>query len=463
MMTEARDLAIKLFGKTIQLPPNGEASTSTCITTTVPVLASASASITSSCSPRHELCNRVGDGKGDGHGEGANKKPSESELAKTRSEDSASHPAAEESNYTGTPCENHKTPSFDKEAISPQRSKNDQQSETSTSQEKTPKKPEKILPCPRCSSMDTKFCYYNNYNVNQPRHFCKHCQRYWTAGGTMRNVPVGSGRRKNKSSSASYYRNIMASNSLRANGTVLSFGSDPPTCESMGSALHLSERSQNCVHNGLNVSEQKISMSHGGKETGDFEQPAVKNTATLTPQAPGFAGPPWPCQWSTPLMPQPAVVPSAFPITFYPTPPYWGCALPRPWNVPWISPNPPPPDPTTCLSPTSPTLGKRSRDGDLLERLNSGNEEPSKVNNSERCVLVPKTIRIHDPSEAARSSIWSTLGIDKNEKNDSVNKGGMLRAFQSKGEEKTHMAKTSLVLQANPAALSRSLNFHESL
>ncbi|GLJ10059.1 hypothetical protein SUGI_0121080 [Cryptomeria japonica] len=61
-----------------------------------------------------------------------------------------------------------------------------------------PKKPDKLLPCPRCDSLETKFCYYNNYNVNQPRHFCKNCQRYWTAGGTLRNVPVGAGRRKNK-------------------------------------------------------------------------------------------------------------------------------------------------------------------------------------------------------------------------------------------------------------------------
>ncbi|CAN0853440.1 Cyclic dof factor 4 [Linum grandiflorum] len=60
------------------------------------------------------------------------------------------------------------------------------------------KKPEKIIPCPRCKSMETKFCYFNNYNVNQPRHFCKGCQRYWTAGGALRNVPVGAGRRKNK-------------------------------------------------------------------------------------------------------------------------------------------------------------------------------------------------------------------------------------------------------------------------
>ncbi|CAN6337093.1 unnamed protein product [Urochloa humidicola] len=54
------------------------------------------------------------------------------------------------------------------------------------------------LPCPRCRSQDTKFCYFNNYNVNQPRHFCRACHRYWTAGGAIRNVPVGSGRRKNR-------------------------------------------------------------------------------------------------------------------------------------------------------------------------------------------------------------------------------------------------------------------------
>jgi hypothetical protein len=57
-------------------------------------------------------------------------------------------------------------------------------------------KPVETLPCPRCESMNTKFCYYNNYSVTQPRHFCRQCQRYWTAGGTLRNVPVGGGSRK---------------------------------------------------------------------------------------------------------------------------------------------------------------------------------------------------------------------------------------------------------------------------
>ncbi|KAL2473642.1 dof zinc finger protein DOF1.6-like [Forsythia ovata] len=53
--------------------------------------------------------------------------------------------------------------------------------------------------CPRCDSVNTKFCYYNNYSLSQPRYFCKSCRRYWTQGGTLRNVPVGGGcRRKSK-------------------------------------------------------------------------------------------------------------------------------------------------------------------------------------------------------------------------------------------------------------------------
>ncbi|XP_076937021.1 dof zinc finger protein DOF4.1-like [Bidens hawaiensis] len=55
-----------------------------------------------------------------------------------------------------------------------------------------------VLKCPRCGSLNTKFCYYNNYNLSQPRHYCKACKRYWTRGGTLRNVPVGGGCRKNK-------------------------------------------------------------------------------------------------------------------------------------------------------------------------------------------------------------------------------------------------------------------------
>ncbi|KAJ6760372.1 DOF ZINC FINGER PROTEIN DOF1.4-RELATED [Salix purpurea] len=61
---------------------------------------------------------------------------------------------------------------------------------------------DQALNCPRCTSTNTKFCYYNNYSLSQPRYFCKTCRRYWTEGGSLRNVPVGGGSRKNKRSSS---------------------------------------------------------------------------------------------------------------------------------------------------------------------------------------------------------------------------------------------------------------------
>lgn len=67
------------------------------------------------------------------------------------------------------------------------------------SKEKKPRpEKEQNLNCPRCNSTNTKFCYYNNYSLSQPRYFCKTCRRYWTEGGTLRNVPVGGGSRKNR-------------------------------------------------------------------------------------------------------------------------------------------------------------------------------------------------------------------------------------------------------------------------
>ncbi|KAJ7947664.1 Dof zinc finger protein [Quillaja saponaria] len=63
--------------------------------------------------------------------------------------------------------------------------------------------PESALKCPRCESTNTKFCYFNNYSLSQPRHFCKTCRRYWTRGGALRNVPVGGGCRRNKKNKSS--------------------------------------------------------------------------------------------------------------------------------------------------------------------------------------------------------------------------------------------------------------------
>ncbi|GFP80606.1 dof zinc finger protein dof5.8, partial [Phtheirospermum japonicum] len=35
------------------------------------------------------------------------------------------------------------------------------------------------------------------HQVSQPRHFCKSCRRYWTHGGTLRDIPIDGGSRRN--------------------------------------------------------------------------------------------------------------------------------------------------------------------------------------------------------------------------------------------------------------------------
>ncbi|KAL8170714.1 hypothetical protein V2J09_022518 [Rumex salicifolius] len=78
------------------------------------------------------------------------------------------------------------------------------QPSTSLERKVRPQK-EQALNCPRCNSTNTKFCYYNNYSLTQPRYFCKTCRRYWTEGGSLRNIPVGGGSRKNKRPASSSF------------------------------------------------------------------------------------------------------------------------------------------------------------------------------------------------------------------------------------------------------------------
>ncbi|KAL8528344.1 hypothetical protein ACS0TY_005959 [Phlomoides rotata] len=314
----------------------------------------------------------------------------------------------------------------------------------SETKEKALKKPDKILPCPRCNSMDTKFCYFNNYNVNQPRHFCKNCHRYWTAGGTMRNMSVGAGRRKNKYNAASQFHPV-----LNPNGTVIPFTFDTRPCESMATLSHGSKE---------NADDHSNECSNEEGKTGIPE--LMLNCHPFPQQVPCFPGAPWPwhsVQWCAPPSLPPTFPPASFPLSFYSTPPpYWGA-----WNVPWFIPPTPHSSIPLNSGPNSSTLGKHSRDDEGLKP----EEQTGKEGNHEKRLWVPKTLRICDPIEAAKSSIWATLGI-KNDRADSVgsNGGGLFKALQrqTKGEEKTQVPEACTVLQANPAALSRSLNFRES-
>ncbi|KAL8509053.1 hypothetical protein ACS0TY_016303 [Phlomoides rotata] len=82
--------------------------------------------------------------------------------------------------------------------------------------------PETALKCPRCESTNTKFCYFNNYSLSQPRHFCKTCRRYWTRGGALRNVPVGGGCRRNKRSKSNNSKSSPASSDPQTTSTSTS-------------------------------------------------------------------------------------------------------------------------------------------------------------------------------------------------------------------------------------------------
>ncbi|KAI3521429.1 hypothetical protein L1887_10895 [Cichorium endivia] len=82
------------------------------------------------------------------------------------------------------------------------------------------------LNCPRCESSNTKFCYYNNYNLSQPRHYCKNCRRYWTKGGTLRNIPIGGGTRKATKRSSNSSKRPVSSTSSSPDSTTTT--SPPP-------------------------------------------------------------------------------------------------------------------------------------------------------------------------------------------------------------------------------------------
>ncbi|KAJ9560053.1 hypothetical protein OSB04_005213 [Centaurea solstitialis] len=305
--------------------------------------------------------------------------------------------------------------------------------DSTNSQPNDLKKPDKTIPCIRCNSMDTKFCYYNNYNVKQPRHFCKSCQRYWTAGGTTRNMAVGAGRRKNKNP-ASHYGFLTISQSAQietsnaSNGVhgvspkVISFGSISPNVDSG----RISAVSDDCS------SGSTVTTSNSVAEK-------MQDGNGFHSQVPCIPGISWSYNPWNSAIPIPTVCPAGYPsmpMPFYPSP-YWN-------YIPWL--------PNQNMQPSSDLnsfiLGKRSREAESISP--NGSEEPKKQKSS---VLIPKTLRINDPDEAAKSSIWSTLGI----KNESLGTQGLFNAFQTKNEESINYP----VLHVNPAALSRSLCFQE--
>ncbi|KAJ0975560.1 hypothetical protein J5N97_017525 [Dioscorea zingiberensis] len=438
-MSEAKDPALKLFGRSISLPEKDACGVMTKAQVDDPM-------------------------------------PSSSD-GQEKSEQDSSMCSEKNSEYEHQPSNNS-----DKE-LTICKVEQDKIKNNGSDQAKALKKPDKVLPCPRCNSMDTKFCYYNNYNVNQPRYFCKKCQRYWTAGGTMRNVPVGAGRRKNKNS-VSHYRQCSqtdVSNSAHpeslSGGLSLPFmkySQEGPLCESMASVLNLSEKrsedmgslscretteepSTSSSMTAMNCNETEVEESIGCIDNND---PKSCYNGVTPMQC--FPGTPWAYTWAAmatnrcppvlacrpengnpnptlPWRPPPMIIAPAFCPPTIPFP----LVPPTIWNVPW------PRSIGSVSSLPSPILGKHSRDTSMQS------EEKN-----EKSLWVPKTLRIDDPGVAAKSSIWAALGIRPEEE---MTKGGIFKGFQSRTENsKGETPEAAQALQANPAALSRYRAFQES-
>ncbi|KAG2327239.1 hypothetical protein Bca52824_009967 [Brassica carinata] len=116
------------------------------------------------------------------------------------------------------------------------------------------------LPCPRCDSTNTKFCYYNNYNFSQPRHFCKSCRRYWTHGGTLRDIPVGGVSRKTSKRSRAFSSVAIGSRSFPLQATPVLF---PPS--SNGGGITAAKGNTSSLYGGFTslLSNNAAASRHG--------------------------------------------------------------------------------------------------------------------------------------------------------------------------------------------------------
>ncbi|KAH7366489.1 hypothetical protein KP509_18G081000 [Ceratopteris richardii] len=416
--------------------------------------------------------------------------------------------------------------------------------------EKMPKKPDKLLPCPRCHSLNTKFCYFNNYNVNQPRHFCRKCLRYWTAGGTLRNVPVGAGRRKNKHSALHQKHNSAqdvtsvrnggvdaAQHKFSENGTtagttlnslpkpkllvrpvealsvsslespklntgILNFGQESPLCRSLAATSlgiqesatghnnsHLANdntvaahvnlnlgtngiadpqpcstdgifKSQTCKTSealgnapppGIKVHEEESNLNAG---SGDFEACMSEGGAQVHEsnwQSNGDVLPKSLLNGDNTLLPLPLsnmLACNGSQGSFWPGFP-WPFMNPAMWGVPTFPPLPMP------VYPPGVSIA-----GAMLPYALPGtqNHQFSDRSQPDKCLWVPKTLRIDDPVDAARSSIWTTLGLRDGPLSSSKHASSKsCQGMNCKDDNE----EVSMNRCSNPAALSRSAAFQE--
>ncbi|CAN6483725.1 unnamed protein product [Victoria cruziana] len=141
--------------------------------------------------------------------------------------------------------------------------------------------PDPSLKCPRCDSTHTKFCYYNNYSLSQPRYFCKTCRRYWTKGGSLRNVPVGGGCRKNKKVQIKKV-DPQPFNSINPNHALIPSTASPSGLPSTMTDLNLS-------FSGVQLTHQDESLL-GNSRTNEFSVLGNPRSSEFTVGDVGYSG-----------------------------------------------------------------------------------------------------------------------------------------------------------------------------
>lgn len=249
----------------------------------------------------------------------------------------------------------------------------------------------------------------------------------------MRTMPVGAGRRRNKNpTSQCRFETIISQDAFQAS-QINGVHRVPPKFLSFG--LDFAHVDNKDKENGDECSSGSTVTTSNSVTEKSQDKNGFHSHVPCIPPGVSWSYNPWDS-----AVPIPSVYPagySSMAMPIYPSP-YWNY-IPN-W-LPISSP--------TQSDINSSVLGKHSRQPELIK--SNGSEEPKKQKNQ---VLIPKTLRMDDPNEAAKSSIWSTLGIQ----NENISTRGLFKAFQTKGDE---VSTSSPVLQANPAALSRSLCFLE--
>ncbi|KAM1183962.1 hypothetical protein ACFX2I_002191 [Malus domestica] len=154
---------------------------------------------------------------------------------------------------------------------------------------------DQALNCPRCNSTTTKFCYYNNYSLSQPRYFCKTCRRYWTEGGSLRNVPVGGGSRKNNKRSNNSDSSSPSTSSAKkvahdrdhhltpqSNFPSQSASQNPNKIHFQGQDLNLAYPPADQEHDNNNITELPFSIETIDNRTYHHQNPSSSATTTTS-------------------------------------------------------------------------------------------------------------------------------------------------------------------------------------